>query len=383
MPFSKAADRSVRSWLRGDEAALRTVTSYVSGHGFGHTTRTIEVLSRLAAIVPDLHLDIRTTAPRELFEYGLNPTFSYESVTLDAGVVQADSLSPDPTATLERYASIARNKAALVADEVRRLRDREPVLIVADIPAIAFDIAAALAVPGVAVANFSWDWIYEDYVSDLPEFRWVLADLRASYAQADLLLRLPMSAEMPAFPQVEDVPLIARRATVGRSEARDRLGLLRSRPLVLLTFGGLGLDLSDLPELPSPEMTYVLPGADREPPLGYTAISDRRLREAGLRFPDLVGAADVVVTKPGYGIVAECVANRTAIVFTSRGRFAEYPVLVEYLQHRLPNAFIGNEELRSGQWSVPIRAALDAPWPAIAEPIDGAEVIARKLSGYL
>ena len=40
-------------------------------------------------------------------------------------------------------------------------------------------------------------------------------------------------------------------------------------------------------------------------------------------------AADVVVTKPGYGIIAECLANDTAIVYTSRGEFAEYDVLVD------------------------------------------------------
>ena len=30
-------------------------------------------------------------------------------------------------------------------------------------------------------------------------------------------------------------------------------------------------------------------------------------------------AADVVVTKPGYGIISECIANDTAILYTSRG----------------------------------------------------------------
>ena len=30
------------------------------------------------------------------------------------------------------------------------------------------------------------------------------------------------------------------------------------------------------------------------------------------------------MTKPGYGIISECVANGTAILYTSRGRFAEY-----------------------------------------------------------
>ena len=35
----------------------------------------------------------------------------------------------------------------------------------------------------------------------------------------------------------------------------------------------------------------------------------------------LVGAADAVVSKPGYGIISECIANETAILYTSRGHF--------------------------------------------------------------
>ncbi len=49
---------------------------------------------------------------------------------------------------------------------------------------------------------------------------------------------------------------------------------------------------------------------------------------AGLLYQDLVAAADVVVSKPGYGIVSECVANGTALLYTSRGRFIEYDLFV-------------------------------------------------------
>ena len=38
--------------------------------------------------------------------------------------------------------------------------------------------------------------------------------------------------------------------------------------------------------------------------------------------------SDVVVTKPGYGIISECLANDTALLYTDRGHFIEYDVLV-------------------------------------------------------
>ncbi len=61
--------------------------------------------------------------------------------------------------------------------------------------------------------------------------------------------------------------------------------------------------------------------------------------DAGVRYEDLVGASEAVVTKPGYGIISEAIANDAALLYTSRGHFPEYDVLVEempkYLAHRL------------------------------------------------
>ena len=38
--------------------------------------------------------------------------------------------------------------------------------------------------------------------------------------------------------------------------------------------------------------------------------------DAGVRYEDLVGAAEAVVTKPGYGIISECIANDAAVLYT-------------------------------------------------------------------
>ncbi|MEZ5283642.1 MAG: hypothetical protein R2712_02305 [Vicinamibacterales bacterium] len=63
-----------------------------------------------------------------------------------------------------------------------------------------------------------------------------------------------------------------------------------------------------------------------------------------------MGAVDVVATKPGYGIIAEAVANETALLYTSRGHFIEYDVLVEEMPRMVRAAFIGHEDLLAGRW---------------------------------
>jgi hypothetical protein len=86
------------------------------------------------------------------------------------------------------------------------------------------------------------------------------------------------------------------------------------------------------------------------------------------------------MSKPGYGIVAECIANATPMLYTSRGRFAEYPRLVAGIEAHLPNGFISNEDLRAGRWAAALEAVFAQPRRATDVRIDGAQVAARALA---
>ena len=59
--------------------------------------------------------------------------------------------------------------------------------------------------------------------------------------------------------------------------------------------------------------------------------------------------ADVVVTKPGYGIISEAIANGAALLYTSRGHFVEYDVLVREMPRYLRARFIEQERSSEGK----------------------------------
>ena len=103
------------------------------------------------------------------------------------------------------------------------------------------------------------------------------------------------------------------------------------------------------------------------------------LEEADVRYEDLVAAADVVVSKPGYGIVSECIANQTALLYTSRGVFAENDVLIAGMKPVVRSRFISQDDLRSGRWEPSIRALLAEPEPREHMPTDGASVVASAI----
>jgi hypothetical protein len=99
----------------------------------------------------------------------------------------------------------------------------------------------------------------------------------------------------------------------------------------------------------------------------------------GLRYEDVVAAVDVVVTKPGYGIISECVANDTALLYTDRGHFIEYDVLVHEMPRYLPCAYLPQAELLTGHWQTALDQLVRMPRPAARPPIDGAAIAARWL----
>ena len=98
----------------------------------------------------------------------------------------------------------------------------------------------------------------------------------------------------------------------------------------------------------------------------------------GVGYQDLVRAADVVVTKPGYGIVTDAIAAGTRIVYTERGDFPEYPILVAGMQRHVPCAHLGNDDLLAGRWRAAIESVLARPVPPRPD-LSGAAVAARRL----
>ncbi len=361
------------------------IVCYVSGHGFGHAVRTMEVLRALWRVQPDVEVHIRTPLPRWIFDFTLDGPFTLTDCRLDVGAVQADSLSVDVEATLRAYAQIDAERQKQLDAEVEAIGSLRPALLLADIPALAFDIATRLGIPGIGMANFSWDWIYADYVRDFPQYADLVASLSASYRRCDLLLRLPMHGELSAFPRICDIPLVARRARLASDEVRRRLSLGDGKRLVLLSFGGLGADLQTAPQAPA-SVTFLSTqaAAERFAPLpSMRMLTNDELSRAAVRYEDLVGACDAVITKPGYGIVAECIANGTSMVYTSRGRFAEYPLLVQGICEHLANAFISNDDLYGGHWNAALEEVLSQERRAPAVDCSGATAAAEQLLRHL
>ncbi len=99
------------------------------------------------------------------------------------------------------------------------------------------------------------------------------------------------------------------------------------------------------------------------------------------RYEDLVAAVDVVMSKPGYGIVSECIACDTPLLYTSRGVFREYDLFVREMPRYLRCRFIEHADLFAGNWRAALSAVVSQPRPLETIATNGAEVAAEILTG--
>ncbi|MFQ5646844.1 MAG: hypothetical protein ACE5GM_07945 [bacterium] len=351
---------------------------YISGHGFGHTTRSLQVVKTLLEIDPHLRAHIKTGAPKWFVEHNFSSErVTYHSQQNDVGIVQSDSLHFDPHDTLKACERFWKDKREIIQRETAWAVREKIDLILADIPFTAFEISAKAGIPGVGITNFSWDWIYEPFLEDYPQYRYLVEDIKEAYRLSDLLYRLPLYGDLSAFPRIRDVPLIARKSEKDKQETRRILGLPLNKKLILCSFGGIGIKreisfnrrdfglVSTLESLPQTADTW--------------RISTEKMRENSLHYQDLVAASDAVLTKLGYGIVSEAIANRTSLLYIDSSDFREYPLLERGVSRLVPALPVSREELYQGGWEEKAGQLLQTDLSRDLPLIDGAERIARDL----
>ena len=356
---------------------MRSILYYITGHGYGHAVRSIQVIRALQEATPAIRVHVRTTAPQWLFASLPRPV-SYTARSIDVGVIQPDSLRMDLAATLSACSDLQDRLPQLLDEEVEFVQAQKIDLIIGDIPPPCFDIASRAKIPSVAITNFTWDVIYLAYAEEYPQFTPIIAAMRQSYSKSTLALTLPYPCDMSMFPRHEPIPWITRRSSLSRLQARARFGLPESSTVVLLSFGGIGLETLPFQHLKAmSEFDFVATGGGKSQ--GNFHVLDGAQR----RYEDLLCAADVVVTKPGYGIVADVLAHRVPILYTERGNFSEYQFLVRALNELATAEFVQQGTLRAGDLRPSLQRLLgkNTHWPAVR--LDGANVAAERILALL
>lgn len=279
-----------------------------SAHGFGHVTRQValatQLLDRGAAVT------LFSAAPPEIARETA-PMLAQRSWVVDVGLAQPDSLHEDLPRTRELLAQRCSDRRI---DALARALEAFD-LVVVDVAPAGLEAARRAGRPALAVGNFDWAWIYGHY----PQ----LSDWAATFAAWQAphpAVSLSPGPGLHGFASVTAMGLLGRRLPAWRSPQPGQH--------VLVSFGGFGLDGLDrlLPVIDGVRwlLAAPMPRLDRPDCLW---LADRP-------YPSLVAGADLVLSKPGYGIFAECSLAGTPLVWVPRGAFPEAPHLAQAMQAR-------------------------------------------------
>lgn len=354
-----------------------TLAVYITGHGYGHATRTIEILTAVRRRLPSVRIHLCTTVPKAIIERRLAGPFSLRSVALDVGAAERNTLDVDEDRTLAWWQDLMARREELLRQETEFLSRNRVDAILFDIPPLAAELAARSGVPAFALGSFGWDEIYEAYAPTRPAFHTAAKEIRGWYGKTAMLLQMRLGTPMAAFPERIRIPAVGRRSNAVRERVREELGLRRDEPAVLVALrdrfvrdpenlgAGSGLRL-------------ILPGAPRPAATPHTLSPGPAWEH---RFADLIVASDAVLSKAGYGILAECLANRRPLLHFRRRNFSEWSALVEEMDRLMPHALLEPEAV-SGDT---LREAFEATRQGTFHPIpmNGAEVAADHLVALL
>lgn len=376
----------------------------VTGHGFGHATRAAEILRAWVDLCPTLEPHVASTAPPRLFRTEAGAQLPQHARAYEPGTLQRSCFEVDVEGTRAAYRAHLAERPDRVTGEARFLQSLSIEGVVADVPALALEAAEGLGLPTAAVWNFTWDWILEPILDPhadddfqveggaegrpLPQdddLRALPGRLRAVYARAGLHLKLPFSPLQPLFERVEEAPLVGRRSRADRAATLRAVGLdpTDRRPVVLVGMGGWECaSWSPIPLRGCGDLRFLVVG---DVPLLTEACvaSVPATLVPGVAFSDLVAAADLVLSKPGYGVASECALHGRPLLGVERRGFREAPELSRDLAAMIPLGELSLRDFFAGSWERGLVSLLEAPSPrATPLPHDGARVVVARLARH-
>ncbi|HRW78076.1 MAG TPA: hypothetical protein P5207_05350, partial [Candidatus Sabulitectum sp.] len=277
---------------------------------------------------------------------------------------------PSARLTGENLIDFLGNERELLKEEVKLQRELGADLIVTDIDPLPVRAAEVNRLPALAMGNFTWDWILRRMCPDLAEeagrvsrmYRW------GTY------LKLPMGPDHSPFRRKKDIPLL-RGGPEGDPERVT--GLFPNTGIrCLVAFRHLPEGFPAIPpEGIEPFTSLPEPAAE-----GWLNINHGILEQKGACFADLFAAADVVIAKPGYGIVSQILAAGKPAVLISNGAFPEERYLLGALRGRQGTAVLtpDGENAPFGTAASVLREGPLEPFPASGLGVL-AEMIRREL----
>jgi hypothetical protein len=325
-----------------------SIAYFITPHGFGHAARASAVMSSLIDKYPRVCFHIYTLTPEWFFRDSIERNYVYHSFKTDIGLVQTSPFTENLKETikhLDEFLPYDLDLIKALGAEITSLNCR---LVLCDISAMGIAVAKQANIPSILIENFTWDWIYEGYVNQIPAFQNSINYYRGIYKTVDHHIQTVPVCEFSNRACLITKP-VSRTPKSPPAATREKLGIRNGKKVVLITMGGFKKNFTSLAALQCfDDFVFVVPGGSTEIEIVNNLIL--LPHHSAFYHPDLIEVSDIVIGKVGYSTTAEVYRSGVPFGFIGRANFRESQILGEYIQTELKGIEILETEFENGNW---------------------------------
>jgi hypothetical protein len=321
----------------------------LSSHGFGHLSQAAPVINQLRELIPNLLLTIRAAFPADQIQRRIFNPDVLQHVADDFGMVMRDALTVDLDASVHAYQTFHASLPERIERLSKELIEQKVDLVLADIPYLTLAAAQKAGIPSVALCSLNWADILEHALllastqfenvaaqqAVSPELARtgteIVREIRGIYQQADYFLLPTPSMPMPTLTNTRAIGPVCTPGVRQREALALNTQVAEDALFVLVGMGGMPFDLK-LDEWPThmlgKPIYFIVPDNIAQTSKHPQVVAET---QTGLSYFDLVASADLILTKPGYGMFAEAAAAGVPVLYVERRDWPEALALTDWL----------------------------------------------------
>ncbi|WP_409295923.1 glycosyltransferase [Peribacillus sp. SCS-26] len=306
---------------------MRKIAYYISDYGYGHAARSAAIIQRWIEEDKELSVVICHFFALDFLKGFLtDERIFFRDVQTDIGyVLEKDSIMPDVTALTRKFNTFIYSWPKRIAEEAAFLNGENIDLVLSDISPIAFEAASSAGIPSAGISNFTWYSAYEDMVD-----REKLEPFRKAYSKMTYQIRLAGSREENWSDGGDIEAGFFSRKVDWEETDRIKRSLNQQADQHIIFFGlGMKIDVGSLNQLPlwrSENCHFIVSH--------NTNIEGRnitRIPRDYMNSQNYIAAADLAITKAGWGTIGECITGNTPLLIIDRPCMAEDQNTISYL----------------------------------------------------
>lgn len=312
---------------------MRTIAYYISDYGYGHATRSTAIIRELLKQNENVKIIIYHSFALDFLQQSFRHEHrvTFREVATDIGyVLKENSIELDAEVLNNSVSSYVSEFSLKLNQETCFMKEKNVSFVISDISPLGIAGAAALKIPSLGLSNFTWYTAYEELIEER-----LLTFLYEQYKQ--MTYHFPLACSNEPHWGIE-----GNQSFGFYSRQIDDYEVQRIRKEIdpagksHIIYFGLGMKvaigtLSELPIWQSPNCKFIVSSNVK---VNHSNVY--RIPKNAVETQHYVAAADLVLTKAGWGTISEAVCAGVPLLITNRNNMKEDRHTIDYLvRHQL------------------------------------------------